>query len=406
MTGTSIAQAIPIAISPILTRLYSPEEFGVFALYVAIVSIVSVLATGRYQFAIMLPKNDRDAMHVVALVIGLSFIVSVVLFLVVMTFNVQITKLLNADDISIWLYWIPVSTLLVSILTSLNYWCIRRGSFRRISGNRVLQSGSTALVQLAGGSQNIGMYGLLGGQIAGQTICCAALSTLIYRENKALVKRIKKEKIIAFAKKYVNFPKYLIFGHGISNVAWEAPIFFLNAIFTASSAGFYMLTQRVLGVPVTFVSTAFADVFRREASLSYVSEGQCIGIYKRTLKNLLLLAVLPSILFFFTAPYIFSLVFGEKWRVAGEYAQILTPVFFCEFVIYPLSSMFMIAEKQKFDLLWQIANLLLIILAFVFGAYSSNVKVALLLYSSAYFIMSLTNGFISWKLAAGAWKNK
>jgi len=83
MTGTGLAQAIPVAISPILTRLYSPEDFGTFAVYMAVVSIASVLVTGRYELAIMLPKNDRDALHIVVLSAGLSCIISALLLLVV-----------------------------------------------------------------------------------------------------------------------------------------------------------------------------------------------------------------------------------------------------------------------------------------------------------------------------------
>ena len=84
MTGTGLAQAIPIAISPILTRIYTPEEFGVFALYMAIASILTVLVTGRYEMAILLPKKDRDAMSLVALSIALSFFISIILLIIVL----------------------------------------------------------------------------------------------------------------------------------------------------------------------------------------------------------------------------------------------------------------------------------------------------------------------------------
>ena len=83
MTGTTIAQAIPIAISPILTRIYAPEDFGMFALYMSVASIISVIATGRYELAIMLPKKDEDAVNIVALSIIISFFVSFISLLIV-----------------------------------------------------------------------------------------------------------------------------------------------------------------------------------------------------------------------------------------------------------------------------------------------------------------------------------
>ena len=115
MTGTTIAQAIPIAISPILTRIYTPEDFGVFALYMAIASILSVIATGRYELAIMLPKKDEDAINIAALSIIISFFVSFVSLLIVFVFNAQITNLLGNPEISNWLYFIPLTVLLTGV---------------------------------------------------------------------------------------------------------------------------------------------------------------------------------------------------------------------------------------------------------------------------------------------------
>ena len=100
MTGTTIAQAIPIAISTILTRIYTPEDFGIFALYMSIASMIAVVATGRYELAIMLPKKDEDAVSIVALSIIISFFVSFIALLIVSIFNTEIASLLGNPEIS------------------------------------------------------------------------------------------------------------------------------------------------------------------------------------------------------------------------------------------------------------------------------------------------------------------
>lgn len=163
MTGTGLAQAIPIAISPILTRLYSPEDFGIFGLYMAIVAIASVLVTGRYELAILLPRNDRDALHIVALAIGLSAAVSALLLVVVLVFNGPITQLLGASDIAPWLYWVPASTVLMGIYTSLNYWSNRKGQYRRLAVSRVVQTSGTSATQLGAAFLRSGPAGLVVG---------------------------------------------------------------------------------------------------------------------------------------------------------------------------------------------------------------------------------------------------
>jgi len=148
MTGTTIAQAIPIAISPILTRIYTPEDFGVFALYMSIASIVAVVATGRYELAIMLPKKDEDALNIIALSMIIAFFVSFITFLIVFLFNAQITSLLGNPEISNWLYFIPITVLLTGIYQSFNYWSNRKKQYRRLATSRVIQSGTTATTNL------------------------------------------------------------------------------------------------------------------------------------------------------------------------------------------------------------------------------------------------------------------
>jgi len=126
MTGTTIAQAIPIAISPILTRIYSPEDFGVFALYMSIVGTFAAMATLRYDTAIMLPKKDKDAINIVLLSVMISFFISLIVLLIIFLFNQQITNLLETPDISNWLYVVPLTVLLTGLYQSFNFWNNRK----------------------------------------------------------------------------------------------------------------------------------------------------------------------------------------------------------------------------------------------------------------------------------------
>ena len=118
MTGTTISLAIPIAISPVLTRIYTPQDFGVFALYMAITTIIAVLVTGRYELAIMLPKKDENAVDILILSLIISLVVSLISFLIIFFFNPQITKILGSQEISRWLYLVPCSILLIGFYNS------------------------------------------------------------------------------------------------------------------------------------------------------------------------------------------------------------------------------------------------------------------------------------------------
>ena len=399
MTGTAFAQALPIAVSPILTRLYTPADFGVFAMYMAIASILGVLVTGRYELAILIPKQDRDAIHIAALSAGLSVVLSGLLLLVVMVFNQAIAQLLGSPELSAWLYWVPASTLLSGIYQSLNYWSNRKSQYKRLAISRTAQSGSASLAQLGAGYVGAGAAGLVGGQLAGQVLSTAVLTRLICQEDKALIQTIQKNRIIALAKKYLNFPKYLIVAHGFNTASSQMPVMLLGALFNSATAGFYTLTQRVMGAPMSLVAGALGDVFRQEASYAYAHHGNCKAIYTKTLKRLLLIAVIPFLVFFFIAPPLFSFVFGAGWRIAGEYAQILTPMFFLKFVTSPISQVAVIAGQQKIDLWWQIALFGLVAATFIIGNLLANPTHTLILFAVVYSLMYLIAGFINFKIS-------
>lgn len=401
MSGTGLAQAIPIAISPILTRIYSPEEFGIFAMYLAITAILSVLITGRYELAIMLPKKDEDAANILGLSVFLSFFVSLLLLVMVFIFGKQISELINMPEIKPWLYWIPASTLLTGIYQSLNYWSNRRAHYSRLAISRVFQSGGTAGGQLGAAIKTSTSAGLIGGQIFGLLTSTVVLAKLIATDDKKLIRKINKEDALEQCKRYINFPRYLIIAHVFNTASSQMAVMLLNTLFSSVVGGLYMLTQRVLGAPVTLVASALGDVFRQEASHSFAHTGQCKEIYLSTFKNLLIIATPVFLVFYFIAPELFTIIFGEKWREAGEYAQILTPMFYLRFVTSPLSSMFMIAEKQRLDLLWQIFLFLTTTASLVIGYYFDEVKLALLVYMLSYVVMFSINGVMTYKMAKG-----
>lgn len=404
LTGTTLAQAIPIAISPILTRIYSPEEFGRFALYMAIAMIASIVVTGRYELAILLPRQDRDALHIVALSVILSIAISAVLLIIVAIFAYPIAIFLGDVSLASWLYLLPLSTLLIGIYQTLNYWSNRKSHYKRMAISRTALSGGAAMAQVASGYGGSGAVGLLAGQVSGQLLATSLLLRLIWREDHAFIGRLSTFRCLALAKRYINFPKYLIAAHGFNTASGQMPVLLLSALFTTSAAGFFTLTQRVMAAPMTLVASALGDVFRQEASRTYSQQGNCRIIYQKTFKRLLLISVVPFAVFFLVAPDLFAWVFGEQWRVAGEYAQILTPMGFFQFITSPLSAMYMIAERQKFDLLWQVCLLTLVLLSFYSGYKFLGERGALCLFSACYCFMYAVNGVFSYLLATGKWR--
>lgn len=396
ITGTAIAQAIPIAISPIITRIYSPEDFGIFALYTSVASIVSVIATGRYELAIMLPQKDEDAINIAALSLIISSLISLLSCIFIFIFNLQITKLLGNPEISNWLYFIPLTILSTGFYQSFNYWSNRKKQYKRLAINRVLQSSATATTNISMGFGGLSSSGLIFGSLIGQGITTIILGKMIWKEDKNKTNEINILKIFSMAKMYIKFPKFDILASLLNVSSHQVTHILFNALFNSTGAGYYYFAQRILGLPITFVASAIADIFRQSATVEYQHHGNAKKIYISTFKKLFFLSFIPSLILYFFAIDIFAFAFGETWIIAGKYAQILTPMLFLRFISSPLSFMFYIAEKQQLNLLGNGLFLTLTILSFIF---SNNILETIYFLSFSYSFIYIIYLYFSAKIA-------
>lgn len=354
MAGTTLAQALPIAISPILTRLYSPDDFGVFAQYLALVMLISILATGRYEMAIMLEREDEDALNIVSLVFIISVIVSIIALVSVIFLKEEICQFLGNQLIENWLIFVPLSALLMGTYQCLNYWCNRQRMYRRLAGTRLLQSVGGATGQLGGGIAGVGQSGLVLGSILGQTIAVISLIHAAIKSSSVYLHFLSITKSKNLALKYKKFPLYQVPSTFIEAMSSQLPVIMLGSFYGAEIVGLFAMSQRVVRTPIMMIGGSVADVFRQRASKKYSEKEDVRPEFIRTLKWLTVVSMPLGVLFFFIAPDLFAIIFGANWRIAGEYARILTPLFLLSFIVSPLSVMFMIAEKQEYDLIIQV----------------------------------------------------
>lgn len=401
MTGTTIAQAIPIAISPILTRIYTPEDFGVFALYMAIASIFAVIATGRYEMAIMLPHEEDDVKSIVKLIILILITITFIVFLVIFIFNNTITVFLDNPEISTWLYFLPISIFLVGLYQIYNYLLIREKNFKRLSKNKVIVSTTNSSTQLVYGFTISNGFGLLIGNIISYIV-----SIYFIVKSKTVNKyfNFKDNSINKVAKEYQNFPKYDVPSVLVNILSNQLPLFALGKYFSLGTVGFYSLMYKVLMMPIGLLSNSILDVFKQRATEDYNKYGNCEDIFIKTFKSLFLIGIIPFSILGFFAPEIFSFVFGANWRVAGEFAQIITPMLYLKFIINPLSYTFYIAKKQKNDLIGQILLLIIVIISIYIGLLYEDEKILIMFFSIGYSIIYLVYLIYSYFLSKGLQK--
>jgi len=351
ITGTTIAQAIPIGISPILTRLYTPRDFGVFALFTTIVYVFGNISNGRYELSIMLPRKDEDAINIVALGFIINILITLSLFIIIYIFHENILNLLNNRDISPWLYLIPISVFLMGCFNLLRYFNNRKKFYRDLAEAKVYKSIGMAIVQLSLGFFKAGAIGLISGHIFSQIISNTKLFINIKKLN--LHKKIKRVKILAFARKYKKLPIFNLPNVLIDGIRVTAINILITKLFSISTLGYFSLSLRVVQTPMSIIGGSISEIFFQRVSISKDRE-EIKRLVISFLKRATLISLPIFILIYLFSKPLFKFIFGDEWEIAGEIASIMTPWFFLNFLTSPLSTIFIKLNRQEILLIFSI----------------------------------------------------
>jgi len=400
MTGTTIAQAIPIAISPILTRIYTPEDFGVFALFFALTMIFGSIVNGRYELAIILPSEDEDAINIAALGIIIAAVISTVLFILILFFSQEIMSLLNNKDIYTWLYLLPISVFLIGLFNVLNYFNTRMKYYKDLSKALIYKSLVLTVIQLSIGFIYQGATGLISGLIISNFFGNMKLSKNII-QNKKLISSLSIIKMKTLAKRYINFPQFSIWAALSSTSSQHLTSILISSFFNIATLGFYSLSEKVMGVPSALIGRSIGQVYFQHGSEEKQMTGKSIAAFKSTIIKLVIFALPFFGILFFVVEDLFAIIFGKSWRIAGQYAKILLPLFLVRFIVSPLTLTAIIYEKNILDLLFQVCLLLIIIFLIVL---SDNIETFLILFSSIISLYYLIYLFIMYNLSKSSSK--
>ena len=401
MTGTAAAQIIPILAAPLLTRLYTPEEFGVYGICMAAMYIVSGMASGNYESAVILPKQDTEAARVVALSVLLSVAVSVLgAGLLVFLFDL-INRLTDTSLTLPQMYAVIPMFLLFSVYQTLNYWLIRKGAYGHLSMARISRSTAMVLGNLLIGFFGIFDNGLIVGSLIGQGVAVSVLLVRILRRDRKYFLGISFRSMLEQAKKYKDFPLYALPSNLINTVTHQMPVFFLNKFFGEAAAGYFTFTQTVVNTPLSFVSSSVLDVFKQKAAKDYQEQGNFRKLYVNMVKGLTAVSLPVFLTAALFAPLIFAVVFGDAWRPAGEMTRILSLMYFFKFIVSPLSYSYYIVGKQKEDFLWHTYILVSTFLCLASGMYVADYEKTLLLFSANYALIYIIYFIRSYKFSGG-----
>ena len=383
--GTAGAQLLVVLASPLLTRLYSPEDFGLLAVYAGILGLLSVIVSLRYQLAIPLPGNDEEAASIAVLSLIMVVITTLCSAVAVWLGGDQLVSLLNTPNIAPYLWLIPVGLLLVGIYQVFQYWAIRTKAFSNIAKAKVTQSLGMLFTQIAGST--FGPIALILGRIVGQSAGIFRLVNSASKNSNSAFEGVSFTKIKDAGIRYNKFPLVSTWAGLASSAGTQLPPLIIAALLGVSSAGLFSLAQRVLSQPMSIIGKAISDVFYQRASQAF-REGGLDLIVKKVFSTLLVLALVPAIIFFIYAPELFKVVFGEEWYSAGIIARWMVPWMLADFVVSPCTGIYPIINKHGLALGFQASLAASGIVGSVIGGwYFGSLTAAVIL-------MSLLNSFI------------
>ncbi len=381
ISGTTLAQAFSVVIYIFLSRIYSEEDFGVFGLYMNILNITIIFSTAKYELAILLPRSDRESVNLLGLSGLISGMVSLFLLVVVLLFNQTLCQWLGSEEISVWLYFIPLSTLLVGLFTAFRNYSNREKRYRLIAGANIGQSLSNSLLKLGLGLLIMGAAGLIYGVVFGQLIGFLVFMVAHIRLNRLQAGWLRWSEMKRLARHYSLFPKYNMWQGLINNLSSALPVFMFSSYFSTAIAGIYTFGYMILYRPVSLVAGAFYQVmFQRFAEKQHREAPilpEVLLFIRRTAQVLLIPFVLVGIF----APGLFGFIFGENWTEAGRYAQIILPWIFMVSLVMPLSFIPDLYKRQRTAMIIDTVKLGGRFLGLLAGVVTENVYLGLGLYS-------------------------
>jgi O-antigen/teichoic acid export membrane protein len=387
MGGTVGAQLLSILATPFVTRLYNPEDLGLLSVYASIIGLVVVVANLRYEQAILLPESDAEAAQLVALSVLITVGMIVLIVIIAVIFGSRITGALRTTILADYFWMLPLGVLLGGVYNASNYWVVRTKKYSILARVSIFQIVPSILIQLT--AFTFGGVALILAQLTGQSVACWILARETF-SDKAF-RHITWNQLVASAVRYKRFPIFST-GEGLTNAAATmiTPLLF-SALFSVTAVGFYSLAYRVLLLPLSLLGSAVSMVFFAEAA-NAKREGRLRQLTNLSLIKLAQIGIAPLFLIILIGPELFVFVFGEKWRTTGEFARVMAPWIYLNFIYSPLSPIIAVMEQQGTNLAFQMLLLLARVAVIIIGATTGDLLITIIGYSvvsALFYLVSL-----------------
>lgn len=386
MLGSGAGQLLVLAASPILSRLYTPAQFGLFTALVLITSVTGTFALFRFDAAIPLPTSDRVAASVAWLALGLATVVSLVILAVGAWIGGPISRLVGTPGLgSVW-WLVALATFMVAVDQVFLTWMVREKRYKALALRNALQGAGQAGGQVAlGVSAALRPTGLLVGWIIGRVAAIGGLFSAggLLRQGRPTVAGLTHA-----AKRYRRFPLVSSWSALINSLGQQVPLLVIGAYYGSITLGLVGFTVRIIAAPAALIGQAVGRVFQGEASAAIRDRRRTLRRIVVTNARTLFWLGLPicAVLAAF-GPWLFTVVFGAEWAEAGTYARYLAVGYLAQLAVSPISQTLLILERQGYQLAWDVSRLIATVGGPVIAAAAgASATVAIMVLSAAFVV--------------------
>lgn len=400
LLGAGLARIVGLLSIPILARIYSPEDFGVLALYTAFTAVLVPVMTLRYVQAIPLPKTNVMAFNLFSVCFKLIVFFSVILTVALAIWAEPILDWFNMEALLPWWWLIVFGVTGAALYELFSLWATRKKDYKVIARTQFTQSLIGNLAKIALGLLEIRPLGLIAGQFLTQSAGITTFIKSARQDLKTYLSKIQSSKEKFVAKYYQDFVWYRLPSQFLMVASVQAPVILMAALYSKESTGQLSLAIMALSLPVGLVGNAMAKAYYAEvAALGKNRVSKIKEITISVQKKLFAIGVPSLVLIFFMAEPLFILVFGEKWAVAGKYAVMLSPFVLLQFTSNSVVQVVNVFGSQRTFLVINLIRILgLGVIYFVSSQYGLSEAMFVSILSGYLFIFYLGMTFFMFKL--------
>jgi len=381
--GAFINIFISIGLTPIVTRLYSKDEFGIYYIYVSIVGIIAMTITGMYPQAFVVPRLKRDFLALYKFCLYATIFSVLLSTFVLNIFGDYFLGILGGEKLIPFKYYIPLGLLFTSLSAILINANVRRKEFKTNSSSNVALSVSNKSVQLAYGKFVGGSFsGLILADICGKILTTFILGFKNFGSDWRNIQDIKSHEVRSVLVEYKKYPLFVLTGNFFNRFTSDLPLYILTSFFGLGAVGAFGFANQMLAIPYNVIGNSIAPVYFQRANELYLHNKEALISFTISSYNkMLILGALAFGFIFGFGDILFAFIFGSEWKVAGEFARILSIYYVFRIISSPFSRVFRVVKKEEYGLLINIIIAFFRILGISIGVFFNNLLISVFLFA-------------------------